>query len=261
MKNEAAKPIPGFDGYRITEDGRVFSVRSRWHRDTEHELKPWHNQKGYLMVGLTTGDGKTKTIPVHKLQELTFLGGPKPGLQIDHIDGNKENNSVSNLHQVTPRENTHNPITKARHQSAMADEAFREKQRQRTLEKFKDAKYRKRVVEGAHKRINDPTWQLNHSEAMKEVWSRQEMREMIYRNLDKMNNDPKMRAFNASRSKEVNSRPCKAVNQNGEELIFPSVTECAQYFGVGQSTITRHMRLKLIDKDGWRVFRPDKEQS
>ncbi|MES1986535.1 MAG: HNH endonuclease [Pseudomonadota bacterium] len=58
-----------------------------------------NSQKGYLRVHL---EGKTYFI--HTLVALAFLG-PSNGRQVNHIDGNKHNNSPSNLEYVTNQQN------------------------------------------------------------------------------------------------------------------------------------------------------------
>ena len=256
---EESFPIPGYDGYQITKSGHVYSTKSRYQTRPEHELKGWRDKKGYVHVGLVK-DGKIKSFPVHKLQELTFMGGPQEGLQIDHIDGNKENNNLSNLRQVTPAENAHNPVTAARFHAVLRSPEHRAKLKRAIAERFKDPEYREKVKNAAQIRLNDPNWQRNHAAAMQEVWSRPKQRKLIYDNLDKMNNDPVIRARNVARSKEVNSRPCRAVDASGHEILFGSVTECAQHFGVVPGTITRYMRDNVVTSGGWRFNRPDKEK-
>ena len=46
-----------------------------------------------------------KTMVVHKIVALTFLGDRPNGMDINHIDGNKKNNHVDNLEFVTRSEN------------------------------------------------------------------------------------------------------------------------------------------------------------
>lgn len=41
---------------------------------------------------------------------LTFVGDIEPGMQINHIDGNTQNNSLSNLELVTPSQNRQHSI-------------------------------------------------------------------------------------------------------------------------------------------------------
>lgn len=62
------------------------------------------NNRGYLQVSLTK-NGKRKTYTVHRLVAKAFLPNLKNKKQINHIDGNKKNNSVDNLESVTPKEN------------------------------------------------------------------------------------------------------------------------------------------------------------
>jgi len=59
------------------------------------------NCRGYCLVGI--GSGKTHT--VHKLVMEAFIGKRPKGMECNHKDGNKTNNSLSNLEWVTPSEN------------------------------------------------------------------------------------------------------------------------------------------------------------
>ncbi len=69
-------------------------------------MKKLHlNGSGYLHVVLHK-NGTSKTYNVHKLIVLTFLGTYSNRYQVNHKDGNKLNNCVSNLEYTTPRENT-----------------------------------------------------------------------------------------------------------------------------------------------------------
>ena len=56
-----------------------------------------------------TGETKTKTVHVHRLKAYTFLenntGLPFEECQVDHLDGDKLNNELSNLEIVIPQEN------------------------------------------------------------------------------------------------------------------------------------------------------------
>lgn len=96
-------PIPGFDGYGATPDGRTWSMRwGAW-----REVKPFSNGKGggYLKVKLYR-DGKAAQVKVHHIMALVFIG-PKPdGLVVNHKDGNKLNNTPSNLEYCTYKENS-----------------------------------------------------------------------------------------------------------------------------------------------------------
>lgn len=252
-------PIPGYDGYSVTPDGKVFSTRSRFPRP-EHQLKGFRNRKGYLTVKIHDAAGHPKTITIHKIQELVFLGGPKPGLQIDHIDGNKENNDITNLHQVTSKENAANPVTLQRlvHQLNTPERIEKYKS---TIEKLKKTDdYKQNMKRGAQQRVNDPKWIANHAKAMHDMYQTPEAMARVYRNLDKMNNDPEMRAYNAQRSREVNSRKCKAIKDD-QILIFDSITECAKHFGINPATITRCFRLQKPNEQGWSFIRLDKEDT
>jgi hypothetical protein len=87
------KAYPYDISYGVTTDGLVYSFKRKKY------LKPADNGKGYLFVQL-----RGKTIYVHRMVAITYLGDPS-GMQVNHKDKNKKNNSVSNLEWVTGSDN------------------------------------------------------------------------------------------------------------------------------------------------------------
>ena len=67
-------------------------------------LKGARDGKGYRTVVLADGE-KKKTFRVHRLVAAAFLGGDQPDMQVNHIDGNKWNNSAENLEWCTDEQN------------------------------------------------------------------------------------------------------------------------------------------------------------
>jgi len=96
---EQWKDIKGYeDYYAISTFGRVKNkVRNTY-------LKPYPNNKGYLQVDLMYKGRKSARI--HQLVMTHFAEDSYfEGAEIDHIDGDKTNNKLSNLEWVTHDEN------------------------------------------------------------------------------------------------------------------------------------------------------------
>ncbi|MBE8951935.1 MAG: HNH endonuclease [Quinella sp. 1Q7] len=89
--------------YQISTFGRVKS----FFRGKARILKPFVDKDGYLQ--LTFGRGKK--FKVHRIVALTFIPNPDGNPQINHLDGNKMNNHVSNLEWCTPIENNRHAVT------------------------------------------------------------------------------------------------------------------------------------------------------
>lgn len=87
------KSIPGFDGYQVSSDGTVRSLRK--------VLRSQIHKSGYLAVSMMK-DGKSHLKSVHRLVLLTFVGEPAKGTVGCHKDGNRLNNRVGNLRWDTP---------------------------------------------------------------------------------------------------------------------------------------------------------------
>lgn len=78
---------------------------------TGHILKPSKNPKGYYMVDIG-GKRNRKYVTVHKIIAECFLVKQDASKsQVNHIDGNKLNNSVENLEYCTPKQNVLHSIS------------------------------------------------------------------------------------------------------------------------------------------------------
>ena len=89
------KEIKGLEGrYSVDEDGNVFS------HINGIKLKPYLVGNGYYYVNIA---GKSRQ--VHRLVVEAFLPDFLTKPQVNHKDGNKQNNHISNLEMVTVSEN------------------------------------------------------------------------------------------------------------------------------------------------------------
>lgn len=94
------KPIKGIAGYSVTEDGKVISYKGKFPR----VLKTSVNNCGYEIVTISINN-RRKTFYVHRLVAQTFIGDIDGDMTVNHKDGNKLNNHVSNLEIVSYSEN------------------------------------------------------------------------------------------------------------------------------------------------------------
>lgn len=115
---EEFKPIAGYNGnYLISNLGTVKSVnRLAWNGYKNHTLngrplKPCISKVGYEMVTLSF-NCKTKSHYVHRLVAETFIKNKENKRTINHIDGNKLNNTLENLEWNTDLENVNHAIKK-----------------------------------------------------------------------------------------------------------------------------------------------------
>ena len=70
------------------------------------ELKPKTKKNGYKELYLSISKNKAKSFYVHRLIAQTFIGSIPDGHNVNHIDGDKANNNVSNLEIITYSENS-----------------------------------------------------------------------------------------------------------------------------------------------------------
>lgn len=99
--------------YEVSNLGNVRSVdRERpWRFGKTQKIKgkalsPRVEKAGYTLFDLMLEDGKKKTIRIHQLVYHSFNNTePIKGMVVDHIDGDKSNNSLDNLQFITHSEN------------------------------------------------------------------------------------------------------------------------------------------------------------
>lgn len=91
--------------YFVSFDGEVFSVAS------QKILKPLMRPNGYLYIDIIFAPGQgQKHVPIHRMVAETWLGPCPEGLQVNHINDDKKNNSANNLYYGTQRENVNDRV-------------------------------------------------------------------------------------------------------------------------------------------------------
>lgn len=117
---EEWKSIRGYKGYYEASNlGRIRSL-DRWVKDKNN--KPMFfkgkllsnrglDKDGYVL-NILVKSGERKTVKVHRIIAQTFLKKLKGKNQVNHIDGIKNNNVVTNLEWVNSSENQKHAIDK-----------------------------------------------------------------------------------------------------------------------------------------------------
>lgn len=135
---EIWKDIPGYEGfYQASNLGNIRSIdrvvphgKNGFVKAKSKQLKAALYQ-GYYKVALCT-NRKLKSFYVHKLVAITFIGPKIDGKEINHIDGNKINNSVLNLEWCSRSENVQHAfdtgLAKARKGSSNGNSKLKEDQ-------------------------------------------------------------------------------------------------------------------------------------
>ena len=106
---EIWKDIENYNGlYQVSNHGRVKSLERKVPNQnriySERILKPEKPKCGYLYCALCK-DGFARHIRVHRLVAFAFIPNPYNKPQVNHKDGNKQNNSADNLEWCTNSEN------------------------------------------------------------------------------------------------------------------------------------------------------------
>ena len=97
---EKWKIINNFSNYEISTEGRVRNLK------TQYILKGRPSKNGYLQVSIKSDiDSNVKNQYIHRLVAIHFIENPDNKKEVNHIDGNKLNNTLENLEWCTSSEN------------------------------------------------------------------------------------------------------------------------------------------------------------
>jgi hypothetical protein len=119
---EEWRQVPEYEGfYEVSDAGRVRSVdrtvpgaQGLTYALRGCLLAQHSDGGGYLRVSLFR-DGVGRTIKVHRLVLLAFIGPPADGMEGCHNDGDSNNNTLSNLRWGTKAENSQDTLRHGRH--------------------------------------------------------------------------------------------------------------------------------------------------
>lgn len=98
------KDIPGYEGvYQVSSFGKIRSLRFNKIKIMSQKIR----KDGYYEVSIYKNKNG-KSFKTHQLVAMAFLGHKRCGFKkvVDHIDGDKSNNTVENLQVVSNRINT-----------------------------------------------------------------------------------------------------------------------------------------------------------
>ena len=109
-RTEMEKIIKEYPAYKITDTGEIYSCfkfKTNIVCDTWRKVQQIYDKScGYMIVTLCDGKGKRQNKRVHRLLMEAFVPNPNNYPHINHIDGNKLNNTLSNLEWCTVSHNS-----------------------------------------------------------------------------------------------------------------------------------------------------------
>lgn len=105
VSKEVWKDVLGYEGlYKVSDLGNIISLPRKGTIKTEKLLKPKIDKDGYLCVTLYKNNTR-KSYHVHRIVAMSFINNYDNLPQVNHIDGNKQNNNINNLEWCTNQEN------------------------------------------------------------------------------------------------------------------------------------------------------------
>lgn len=150
MKEEW-KWIDGYEGeYQISNLGRLKSFCGN---PEGYILKQTNKSGWYFTVNLYKNGKRHSTERIHRLVAKHFIGDIPRGFEVNHIDGNKQNNRVDNLEIISKQEHANKSMQQKDYISNMVNRNIYEKPRriqQYTLDGYFIAEYANAQIAGSY---------------------------------------------------------------------------------------------------------------
>lgn len=108
IESEVWKPLPDY-GYEVSNLARVRRTEKAKGTRVGRFVKPCKDAYGRMVFNVTK-NGKVKQFKLHRAVMLAFCGECPSGREVAHLDGNTENNHLSNLIYATPKENNRHKV-------------------------------------------------------------------------------------------------------------------------------------------------------
>lgn len=160
------KTIPGFPMYKVTKDGKVWSIKNN------RFLKSCANSSGYPLVSLFKNDSKQHSCHVHRLVLEAYVGPCPEGMEACHYDGSRSNNNLDNLRWDT---RSSNQLDVTRHGNRLGEDNHQSKL---TIPKVRLIIYQYRAglfnmqeLATAYSVSKQLIWQILHKKAWKHIWT------------------------------------------------------------------------------------------
>lgn len=110
---EIWKGVTGYPGFMISNLGNVKTITriitgidNKARRIKGKDIKQFKDSGGYMFINLTQ-QGKSKSTRIHRLVAIEFLPKVEGKKNVNHIDGNKLNNCITNLEWCNSSENNY----------------------------------------------------------------------------------------------------------------------------------------------------------
>lgn len=127
--------IENFSNYEIyPNEGKIWSYKSNKFVGNKHPIT------GYWYCSLYSDNGTLWSAKIHRVVWMCVNGEIPKGMQINHIDEDKDNNSISNLNIMTPKENTNWGTHNERVSKALKGKMINRKDLSKPVGAFKNGK-------------------------------------------------------------------------------------------------------------------------
>ena len=218
---EDFKEIPSCPSYYASKEGVILNSAGRILSGSE--------RNGYLRVNFANGHHS-----IHRLVWETFNGKIPEDMVIDHIDGNRSNNALSNLRLVTQAENMNNAQANGHKGQVKISQYDKEGN---FIAKYNSIREAAQTINGSEVAIKDAA--NRHGSSAGYFWIREDQNLTI----------EELLKITATNKPKATSMGITQYSSGGEKIAhFNSIREAARQIGCSGSTLKRAADAKRIGK-------------